>query len=384
MSGKIYLLQNNSEFVEMTDEQYESENLLQELLSEHPDLLAGNQMNSIAPRRWLLVKREMGIPDAQDGSGRWSLDHLFLDQDGVPTLVEVKRSKNPQIRREIIGQMLDYAANAVAYLPLATLKACFTDERREQELVRFLNSDEDTELRIDPQDFWQQVESNLQNGRLRLVFVADKIPMELQRIVEFLNDQMARVEVLAVEVRQYVGQHAEQNVKAFVPRVIGQTAQTEAKKERVRGARSSTPWNATRFFEDMEARNKPDAAQVAQKLYKWATNQDVKPKWGTGSKEGFYASLLPHKGIGYKLFGLYSTGNIEFDYESLAKNSSFALEVKREELRAKLNEIISDPKNKSKSITGVFWIDLNEFKQPTDWTALLTILEWLVTEIKLT
>ncbi len=38
--------------------------------------------------------------------------------------------------------------------------------------------------------FWQQVGSNLHAGRLRLLFVADEIPPQLRRIVEFLNQQM--------------------------------------------------------------------------------------------------------------------------------------------------------------------------------------------------
>jgi hypothetical protein len=31
-----------------------------------------------------------------------------LDQDAVPTLVEVKRSSDTRIRREVMGQMSDY------------------------------------------------------------------------------------------------------------------------------------------------------------------------------------------------------------------------------------------------------------------------------------
>ena len=48
---------------------------------------------------------------SSDG-GRWLVDRLFLDQDGVPTLVEVKRSSDTRIRREVVGQLLEYAANA--------------------------------------------------------------------------------------------------------------------------------------------------------------------------------------------------------------------------------------------------------------------------------
>ena len=51
--------------------------------------------------------------------------------------------------------------------------------------------------------FWRAVGTNLKEGRIRLVFVADEIPASLQRLVEFLNEQMPRVEVLALEIRQH-------------------------------------------------------------------------------------------------------------------------------------------------------------------------------------
>src|SRR5215470_6528724 len=76
-------------------------------------------------------------------------------------------------------------------------------------------------------DFWLRVKTNLQAGRVRMVFVADVIPAELRRIVEFLNGQMDPAEVLAVEIKQFVGQG---NLKTLVPRVIGQTAEAATKK----------------------------------------------------------------------------------------------------------------------------------------------------------
>lgn len=117
MEGKIFLLEQGDKLVAMEETRYESEDLLQRLLAEHPDLLAGHQVNSDEPRRWLLVSREAGVPDRVDGGARWALDHLFIDQDGMPTLVEVKRSTDTRIRREVVGQMLDYAANAVLHWP---------------------------------------------------------------------------------------------------------------------------------------------------------------------------------------------------------------------------------------------------------------------------
>ena len=131
MAGRIYLLNGDSKLIAMEEAPYDSESLLQKLLADHPDLLAGDQINAEEPRRWLLVTREMAVPGEQDGAGRWSLDHLFLDQDAIPTLVEVKRSSDTRIRREVIGQMLDYAANAVAYWPVEEIKAKFESRCKE-------------------------------------------------------------------------------------------------------------------------------------------------------------------------------------------------------------------------------------------------------------
>lgn len=217
MSGGIYLIQGDEKLVKMEEQPYDSEDLLQKLLADYPNLLAGDQTDDTELHRFLLVSREMSLSSEEDSSGRWLVDHLFLDQDAIPTIVEVKRSSNTQIRREVVGQMLDYTANAVVYWPVESLRTQFETNREdpEQELAEFLESN--TEL----EEFWQKVKTNLQAGRVRLIFVADIIPAELRRIVEFLNNQMDPAEVLAVEIRQYVGE----GLQALVPRLIGQTVE---------------------------------------------------------------------------------------------------------------------------------------------------------------
>ncbi|HXU23892.1 MAG TPA: hypothetical protein VN697_07665, partial [Tepidiformaceae bacterium] len=47
------------------------------------------------------------------GPGR--LDLLFLDSDGVLTLVETKLKANNESRREVVGQILEYAAYAAEW-----------------------------------------------------------------------------------------------------------------------------------------------------------------------------------------------------------------------------------------------------------------------------
>ena len=124
--GAIYLRQGD-EFVAMHEQPYEAEAVLQALLAEHPEVLV-DRARPGEGRGWLLVKREVGVADAEDAGDRWSLDHLFLDGDGVPTLVEVKRSSDTRARREVVAQMLDYAANATAFWKVDSLRAWFEAE----------------------------------------------------------------------------------------------------------------------------------------------------------------------------------------------------------------------------------------------------------------
>ena len=190
MPGAIYVLKSDDELIEMRQRGYLLEAHLQGLLAKYPSLLAGEGLNPEAPRRWLLVRREAGLADSEDGGMRWSVDHLFFDQDAVPTLVEVKRSSDTRIRREVVGQMLDYAANAVVYLPIEQIRSWF-----EERCSRAGRDPADVMAEafgpaVHPDAFWLDAKTNLQAGRIRLIFVADEIPAELQRIVEFLNGQM--------------------------------------------------------------------------------------------------------------------------------------------------------------------------------------------------
>ena len=122
MESGVFLLGDDNKLVQMRESPYEAEILLQQLLEDHPALMAGDQINQAVPREWLHLSREAGIPSHRDGSDQWSLDHLFLDQDAIPTFVEVKRASDTRIRREVVAQMLDYAANATEHWPVQRMR----------------------------------------------------------------------------------------------------------------------------------------------------------------------------------------------------------------------------------------------------------------------
>jgi hypothetical protein len=55
MNGGIFLIQSGGDLVEMTEQPYDNEDILQELLVKYPNLLAGDQIDGAARRRWLLI-----------------------------------------------------------------------------------------------------------------------------------------------------------------------------------------------------------------------------------------------------------------------------------------------------------------------------------------
>jgi hypothetical protein len=233
--AKIFLVSKDKrDLIPMEETNYATEDELQAHLARHPDLLPGDQINPEEPRRWLLVAREMGVPGEEAGGDRWSLDHLFLDQDGIPTFVECKRAADTRSRREVVAQMLDYAANGTQYWPIDRLRQAAAETARSQdktlddEIGALIGlADEDFEDGTEIDDFWGQVESNLRSGKARLLFVADELPRELRRLIEFMNEKMTDVEVLGVTVKQYQGQ----DLDALVPRVIGLTEASRDKKK---------------------------------------------------------------------------------------------------------------------------------------------------------
>ena len=231
---KIFLVgEGQDELITLEETGYVTEDVLQELLVKYPDLLPGDQINPENPRRWLLVAREMAVPDDTTEAGRWSLDHLFIDQDGIPTFVECKRATDTRNRREIVAQMLDYAANGVEYWNMDRLRQAAAETAQKHgksldaEIGNLLGSDE---YDVVIEDYWALVQDNLQNRRVRLLFVSDRIPKELRRLVEFLNEEMHNVEVLAVEVKQFTGEN-QQGETALVPRLIGLTESARSSKE---------------------------------------------------------------------------------------------------------------------------------------------------------
>jgi hypothetical protein len=232
MARGIFLMTEENKLVEMNEREYDSEAILQDILARFPTLLL-NENEASDGKELLLIKREMAVPSDIDENPGWSADHLFISHEGIPIIVEVKRKTDTRIRREVVGQMLDYAANGISYWSIEYLQNTFEDNcikdgvDSHKRMNYFLGID-NTETQ-----FWENVRLNLIDGKIKMVFVADDIPKELKSIILFLNKQMDPAEVIGIEVKQYVDEKGAH--KALVPQLIGKPEDTAGRMYESRG-----------------------------------------------------------------------------------------------------------------------------------------------------
>ena len=316
MAERIYLTTTDGNIEPLQEKAFDLEDDLQALIAEHPELLDGEQIRPGDPRRWLLISREKGIAEAAGEGARWTLDHLLVDQDARPTLAEVKRGWNPEIRRTVVGQVLEYAAHASVTWTAGELRETFergAAERRsnpQEELARLLQTDTEP----DADEFWDNVATNLAANRLRLLFISDRIPDELARVVTFLNEQMLDIEVLAVEIKRFQGE----TNQTLVPRVIGRSTR------RVPGNQGRGTRTTRESFLDAFADER--VAGVANALLDVAQKNGAKIEYGrTGPTirvrcEGIrqpitVAWLYPRKDIRWMRTREFTFGTALYDYE---------------------------------------------------------------------
>lgn len=372
--NQMFLIGQDKELIPMREQAYDNEAMFQKLLADYPDVLAGEQESGRASRRWLLIAREAGIPDGPGAYDRWALDHLFVDQDGMPTLVEVKRRSDTRVRREVVGQMLDYAANALTHWAPGTLERLFEERLqldgvdKQAVLNGFLEGDEDLD------GLWQKAAAHLEAPRLRLVFVADEIPPELEAIVRFLNDQMARTEVLAVEVKLWSGPSGKPQMLA--PRVIGNTA--TAREAKLTSRRDPRQWEESSFIAELAGGSM--RGDFVRRCLAWAQAGGADIRWGRGSKFGTVGFRFPARRAEFSLFGIWTNGSVEIVFRDYGNVPPFDSDDRRQELLDRLNRIagIHIPFERLNSWTQ---IDAAPLESAAATDEFLRVMDWALEQI---
>lgn len=193
--------------------------------------------------------------------------------------------------------MLDYVAHASLFWDADSLHERFVQTCEELEISPEHTLEELVgEEEIDT--FWNDVETNLRSKKMRLVFVADEVPSELKRIVEFLNEAMREVEILAIEVVQYTSD----DETVFVPRLHGQTEEAKASSS-TSTSRTGNEYVETEeeLYADLEQKLRTGAIseetyQTFIDLYKFSKKRGDGIDIGQAKNANFKLRVAAHQG----------------------------------------------------------------------------------------
>lgn len=205
---------------------------LQRLLELNLDLLPMAQLGMRGSAGWLLIKREMPVPSPETGENTWSLDFLLADDKAIPTLVECKRFSNTQARREIVGQLFEYAANGRSYWTKKDLLERAEESAGGAEMLR-MKVEQFSSMSLE--DYFEQLTANLKSSTMRLIFFLENSSNELRSVVEFLSEQFTDLEIFLVEAQQY----ERAGLRIVVPRVFGYTEESRVVRKEGRAAAKS-------------------------------------------------------------------------------------------------------------------------------------------------
>lgn len=161
------------------------ERWLQKLISRYPNVLPIQQ---IEPSFVPIIPICMELPLA---SG--NVDNLYVTPDGDLIVGEAKLFRNPEARREVIGQIIDYAKDlsALSYeeLDKAILGAEAPDGNGGHPKIPLYEVVVSTigDAALDEEQFKDNVSRNLERGRFLLLIIGDGIQAGIERIAEFLQ-----------------------------------------------------------------------------------------------------------------------------------------------------------------------------------------------------
>jgi len=187
---------------------------LQNLIHRHPDCLP---VPEIEPGFGELISAGMEIPTRHG-----PIDNLLITPEGQIVLVEAKLWHNPQARREVVAQALDYATCLFEWdyeeLERAVLKAGFGEAGKPARLYDLVASKEGLSLPA----FVDAINTNLAKGRILILVIGDGIRTEARKLASTLQSHAGAHFTFGL-VELAVFQTGESGDVLVCPRIIAQT-----------------------------------------------------------------------------------------------------------------------------------------------------------------
>lgn len=157
------------------------ESWLQEILYSEPSILPTNEIDS-SFSNLIPIGREIPV---KSGENTGYIDDFYISSKGYLVIVETKLWRNPEARREVVGQIIDYA-QSVQKWDYEKLNNVYKEYHNKNLFDVFVElgyySNEEEAIFVD------RVTKNIENTRFLLMIVGDGIRESVEKMVSFLNN----------------------------------------------------------------------------------------------------------------------------------------------------------------------------------------------------
>ncbi len=289
------------------------EDWIQNLIHNNPRILPVEELES-AFFPLYPVCRELKTPAGY-------LDNLFVSENGSLTLVECKLWRNPEARREVVGQALDYAKEFAGW-QYEDLSQAIQDTTGASGNVLFdVVASEVEELH--ETTFVDSVSKNLSRGRFLILIVGDGIREGVENISNFLQKH-AGLDFTFGLVELGLFKVPEEEKYIIQPRVLARTYTIERAVIRVEGIQvkiespetQNISYNTSgrrtnisegQFYEELSTVN----STVAQELKTFVddlTGLDITPVFGASSLN---LRWFPEENLKMNFGSIFKTGKVD-------------------------------------------------------------------------
>lgn len=288
------LIKNNQKIKKIKSVNYREEKAIQNLIYENPDIIPVEEIEDRI--KTIEVAREFGIPN----SG--STDLIGIDNNANIYIIECKLAYNPQIKREVIGQILEYAS----FLWHMTYED-FSNRFRKSKgsAIEYLfESIFNDESAIDK--FIAKIKENLSNGNFKLIIVVDKLNDLLKNTLEFINYSSSNnIQLIGLEVSYF----KENELEIFVPNIFGANVINPSVR---------IMWDEEKFLTEISSLDE-NKREILIELISFIKGKATTYSWGTGTVDGSLTFKMNYNDIIVSLFSIYTSGKITFSFNDIEK-----------------------------------------------------------------
>jgi uncharacterized protein YlzI (FlbEa/FlbD family) len=251
---------------------------LQELIRKQPDLLPIEDIEPVfAPL--IPIGREVS-------TNAGSIDNLFISPDGYLTIVETKLWRNPEARREVVGQIIDYAKDISGW-NFDELNKKVKEYNLKYENCNYGIIDTIRKAGYKISNESKMVDlicRNLKKGRVLLLIVGDGIHQGVEEMVEFLNQTPNMLYTLAlIELQLYKIENSEDYL--IIPQTIMRTREIVRAVVKVEGASIESVQISVDTSDDSSRPNKRKRFTLTEEEFYEELSKNVESKYVEGTKE---------------------------------------------------------------------------------------------------